>query len=739
MMWLKSALKSDPDSQELLQAISRNLIFTTLAIYTAWHFTATLAWPRIFSPSLWVITALFFAASLLCVRLVQNYYVLAQVIWFSGLVALILYAYSLYHSPEITLLLVFLPLMSVVTIGHMGTLAVDFFLLAIILLLPHWPVLPALPPGYNTGLILGSAFTSAFGWGLSNHLLSAIAASSYHYRQARKLLQESRENQAQISLILKDQHQTNYQLERLNQMLHHARQRAEEARDSRDRFILAVSHELRSPLNFILGFSDLMVNSPETYADLDQWPPGLYDDVQEIYRSSTHLLSLINDILDMGQIDANQMTIFRERVKLEQIVQEVVSMVSPAFEKKGLWLRTEIEGELPHVFVDCTRIRQALLNLVNNGLRFTQHGGVTIALKRQPGDIQVQVSDTGSGIAEGDLAKVFDEFRQVGQDSWRRREGTGLGLSISRRFVQLHGGKMWLESELGQGTRFYFTIPFEELPELDLTSTAEQERADQRLVFNHQVRQEKLVVLLSKDGHASRLVKQELGDFKVLNVSEWEDLRKAVQTFFPRALLVDRDLAQEVQPALATLPYQLPVIQIAMPTVRQSSKDLPSGVVNYLVKPISRKLLVETVESLGDGIRSILVVDDDPAMVRFVTQALKSPEVQSRLAKDYRFYTAFNGEEALQHLQANKIDAILLDLDLPDINGWEVLAQVRREARFAGTPVVIVSAVDMPKVLYSGGQTILDLWTNRPFFQQEFSALLRSVLEQLQPGYAKLN
>ena len=148
-------------------------------------------------------------------------------------------------------------------------------------------------------------------------------------------------------------------------MLQQARRRAEDARADRDRFILAVSHELRSPLNFIIGFSDLMVNSPETYADPDVWPPGLYDDAQEIYRSSNHLLELINDILDMGQIDARRMTLFREKASLIQIVDEVRKMVRGAFDQKGLSLKVEVGSDLPDVFIDCTRIRQVLLNLVN--------------------------------------------------------------------------------------------------------------------------------------------------------------------------------------------------------------------------------------------------------------------------------------------------------------------------------------------------------------------------------------
>ncbi len=152
-----------------------------------------------------------------------------------------------------------------------------------------------------------------FGWSLSSNLFDALEAASYHYSEARRLLGETQYNQAEISRILKDRNQVNYQLERMNEMLKFSRTQAEEARENRNRFMLAVSHELRSPLNFIIGFSDLMVNAPETYAPKSNWPAGLYDDIQEIYTSSKHLMRLINDILDMGKIDVGQMSLYRAK------------------------------------------------------------------------------------------------------------------------------------------------------------------------------------------------------------------------------------------------------------------------------------------------------------------------------------------------------------------------------------------------------------------------------------------
>ncbi len=497
--------KSDFDTHQLLSSTSRNLIITTFALYIAWHMMATLTWPRIFSPSLWLSTLMMLAIVFISLRLVDGHLWIAQIAWLAGLTLVILQAYTTYKRPEIALLFAILPLMAIVTTGLRGTLLLELFILAAVLTFGKLSFLPALPSGYPIGILFASICTGSIGWGLSTNLLAAIDSSSYHYEQARTLLEETRQHRAEISRMLKEQTQANYQLERLNQMLHSARIRAEEARDDRDRFILAVSHELRSPLNFILGFSDLMVNSPATYAPRESWPPGLYDDIQEVYRSSTHLLGLINDILDMGQIDAQQMTLFREKVSLEHVVQEVTKMAGSAFAQKGLWLRAEFAPDLPQVFIDTTRIRQVLLNLVTNSLRFTETGGVTIHASATDEHLLITVEDTGSGIAPEDVPKVFDEFRQVGQASWRRREGTGLGLSISRRFIELHGGRIWLESEPGRGTRFYFTIPIHETA----APLAETETYLQPAHPLYQIRQEQLVLLLSEEDSLETLLQQD--------------------------------------------------------------------------------------------------------------------------------------------------------------------------------------------------------------------------------------
>jgi signal transduction histidine kinase len=153
------------------------------------------------------------------------------------------------------------------------------------------------------------------------------------------------------------------------------------------------------------------------------------------------------------------MSLVKEWISLAQIVQEMGQMVHRAFMAKGIEYKTDIEPDLPLVYVDRTRIRQVLLNLVNNSLRFTDQGSMTVRLKKEDESLIVCVEDTGMGIPEENIVRLFEEFSQIKSESWRKREGAGLGLAISRRFIELHGGKMWVESEVGHGSRFYFSLP----------------------------------------------------------------------------------------------------------------------------------------------------------------------------------------------------------------------------------------------------------------------------------------
>lgn len=715
MPWLHDIPRGDSEIGELMQSTARNLIYTIGGLYLCFHVIATLGLPETFNPSLWGISVFVLGLTAASLHLLQRRYLLSQFLWLGSLAAATLSAFFIYGQAEILFLLMLLPLVAIVTIGMSGLIVTDLVIIALAGLLSQYA---SLPVGYGPALAVGSVFISIFGWALSSNLVDALDSASYHYYEARRLLEETRDHRAEISRILKEKNQANYQLERLNEMLSFARTQAEEAREDRNRFMLAVSHELRSPLNFIVGFSDLMVNAPATYAPLDNWPPGLHDDVHEVYNSSKHLLRLINDILDMGKIDARQMSLFREKAHIEQIIADVQSMVTGAFQEKGLRLDVEIPPGLPAIFVDTTRIRQVILNLFNNGLRFTEQGGMSVKVEKTEDALLVSVSDTGMGIPPEELPKVFTEFRQVGEENWRRRSGTGLGLYISQRFVELHGGKMGVESTLGQGTRFHFTLPLTSPPAESTIISGNNHRV---------VRENKFVLFASPNPEQVQVMRQVLDDYVIQDVTDIETLEQKTSELYPRAVLLSTQ-AGTVSPA--SLPYELPVMRIHLPHV-----SAQVGAVHaYLLKPISRPTLLDTIHSLGPDVHSLLVVDDDPAMVHFIMQVIRSRR-KGGTSQTYTLFSALNGADASDLIQKNKIDAVLLDLELPDINGWEWLASVRKNAALSNIPVVIISAQEQPEASMSPGENVFELGLTRPLSMNEMSDILNMVLKTVLPRY----
>ncbi|MFH1523910.1 MAG: HAMP domain-containing sensor histidine kinase, partial [Chloroflexota bacterium] len=537
MNWLKIP-NSDSELNDLMRSTGRKLIYTVAGLYLAGHIIATLGLSEIFSPGIWILSTCMLLLVLLCLRLIEHRYFLSQLLWLGGLASVIVLAFFIYSQDEVVLLLMVLPLIAVVTLGIPGAVISVIFVMVVANILLYTANLPSI---YGGEILLGSIAIAIFGWGLSSNLLNALDAASFHYHEARRFLAETQNHRAEISRMLKDRNQVNYQLERLNEMLTFARAQAEEARENRNRFMLAVSHELRSPLNFIIGFSDLMVNAPETYAPLNQWPSGLYNDVQEVYTSSNHLMRLINDILDMGKIDAGQMSLYREKAQMDQIVADVRDMLSGAFEQKGITLAIELPPDLPSILVDTTRIRQVLLNLLNNGLRFTDHGEVRLKIERTDTHLLLSVTDTGVGIAPEDMPKVFEEFRQIGEENWRRRAGSGLGLYISRHFVELHGGSMNVESTLGHGTCFSFTLPFDS-PETDISVFYDIERPSSR---------NPRILVITPHPEDVDVLRRPLDGYELQPVLDAEQAKEKTRELFPRAILVAAD-------ANGLLPANLP-------------------------------------------------------------------------------------------------------------------------------------------------------------------------------------
>lgn len=737
---LLAIISWETEDRELLQSVAHKVMGTTLGVYLVWHMVATLGWPQIFSPSIYLVSLFMALIGFCCFRLLNHYYLLAQIIWNLGISAVIMLTYYFYGQPQVLLIFCFLPIMAEVMMGLKPTLILEGFIIVLALAWNKiWVGFP-ISDDYQIVLILATLASTALGWGISYNLVASIEASSLHYREAVQRLNEAREHRAEISVLLKDVNNANYQLDRMNLMLTYARGQADKAREERDRFALAVSHELRSPLNFIIGFSDLMVNSPETYDDLKSWPPGLYDDINEIYKSSTHLMQLINDILDMGKMDAKQFTVFREKIDFSEIAEDVREMVHTSVMNKGLELRIDIDPGLPPVFVDRTRIRQVLLNLVTNSLRFTRQGSITIkAFKSTPELLRVEVIDTGTGIAKEDLPKVFHEFRKVGEDNLHSGEGSGLGLSIGRRFVRLHSGEMGVNSEPGQGSIFFFTVPFHQ--QIDDVHVINDDSTLETSKNEPEIAPEKvpLLLMLARDAFSARVFIKSIKGYKVTILTDPRQLASVVEKTYPRAVILDESLAEhpDVLSFIANPPFDVPLVTFPLPVSRQNrSSNLPEGVLDYLVKPVPRQVLIETVQKLELKVNTILVVDDDPSMARFVMQALRPIEEDDTLvAENLKILTALDGQEALRFLHSLPVGVVFLDLDLTDMNGLTLLNQMLQDKDLRKIPVVIISASDPPATFSPQQKGLFSVLVNRPYERNELAELVSAAVHEIAPVY----
>jgi signal transduction histidine kinase len=228
----------------------------------------------------------------------------------------------------------------------------------------------------------------------------------------------------------------------------------EQASRAKSEFLANMSHELRTPLNAILGFTEMILD--DLYGEA---PAQLKEPLADIQTNGKHLLRLINDVLDLSKIEAGRMELALGDYAVEDVVATVRASLRSIADEKGLDLVTEVEPDLPVAHGDAKRLTQCLLNLVGNALKFTQHGRVSVGVERRGADLRFRVSDTGIGIPADQIDEIFAEFRQVDTTTTRDFGGTGLGLSITKKFVEMHGGRIWAESELGKGSSFYFTIP----------------------------------------------------------------------------------------------------------------------------------------------------------------------------------------------------------------------------------------------------------------------------------------
>jgi signal transduction histidine kinase/CheY-like chemotaxis protein len=682
---------------ELLQSTWRSLILVTGGVYLAWFFLGTWNLERL-ALNLLPVTGIVFFTSAFSLWLLSKRLVAAQVVWQLGIAAAITLTAHVSRQPEVAFCYILLPLMAAVTVNWTAGFLTEGLVIALVWWLSHTPVVLDLPGGYGLAIAVGGALTGMVGWAVTHALLTVTQWSLFSFEQVRQKIEELRDQRMELKQVQEDLTQSNRELARLSDRLKAMYQVAEEARRAKEELVANVSHELRTPLNMIIGFSEMITQSPQIYGV--RLPSALLADITAIQRNSQHLAKLVDDVLDLSQVEAGRMALSKEWVSLQGIVDEATTAVRALYESKGLYLQTGVSPDLPPIFCDSTRIRQVILNLLSNAGRFTERGGVRLNAWREKNDVVVSVSDTGPGIALEDQEKIFEPFQQLDGSIRRRHGGSGLGLNISKRFVEMHGGKMWLESEVGVGTTFYFNLPLETSLPAALASGDDARRwfsLYHEYGFRVRTRRSKapapVVVpryVLVEEGETLQQLLSRYADN--IEIASFQDVDEAIRELSrsPAQALVVNTSPFEEMPApvdqLTNLPYGTPAMTCWVPGEDEAARQL--GVVRYLVKPVTREMLLSTLEHLGEGMKSVLLVDDQPEVLQFFARILSSAE------HSYDILLAKNGRRALSLLRERRPDVMLLDLIMPGMSGFQVLQEKDRDPLIRYIPVVVISARD---------------------------------------------
>jgi signal transduction histidine kinase/AraC-like DNA-binding protein/DNA-binding LytR/AlgR family response regulator len=456
------------------------------------------------------------------------------------------------------------------------------------------------------------------------------------------------------------------------------RRLAEEASQMKSRFLSTVSHELRTPLNLIVGLSDLLLKeSDESGTPL---PDRYRLDVERIHASGQHLGWLIGDVLDLASSEAGQLRLTNDVIDLSETLRTVIVIGQQLAEDKGLTWTAALPEAGPWVYGDRTRLRQVTLNLVANAVKFTRHGEVRLSVEARDDAVTVSISDTGLGIASEEQEKIFDEFRRSERSLSRGYSGLGLGLAICKRLIELHGGSIGVSSagEEGAGSTFFFTLPIVPPP-----STA----------FSGAMSHERTVVVLTNRAGGDRLrdhLQQRGFEVRVIVLEDTPDWSSVLSVTSPGAVILDSNLLPqqgwEVLKVLKSRPatQHTPVLFYSLEHDSGSILEL-----DYLTKPIALHELKQALDQQWSASeqsgKAILIVDDDPHTVEMHARLVQSH------ASEHRILKAQHGRAALEMLQREPVDLVLLDLMMPELDGFGVLAAMRDNPATRDIPVIVLT------------------------------------------------
>ena len=474
-----------------------------------------------------------------------------------------------------------------------------------------------------------------------------------------------------------------------NQELELRNREVERATKLKSKFLASMSHELRTPLNAIVGFSDLLAEG--TPGDLNDKQKRF---VNHIKQGSAHLLQLINDILDLSKIEAGQLDLRCEDFQIKTALPEVLSTIRPLAVAKNIQIEQKMESD-QHVYADRVRFKQILYNLLSNAVKFTPKAGrIDIDCHGDGNSVCISVTDTGVGIRAEDQAVIFEEFRQVEGPAGTTQEGTGLGLAITKRLVEQQGGRISLESELGKGSRFTFTLP---AGSRGAETPLVNEPPSPSIVIG-EGRGKPLILVVDDEVTARELLASYLcPEYRIAMAESGEEAVKQARHLRPDAITLDVMMPGgngfETLAALKKAPETANIPIIIVSIVDQKQVGFALGAVDYLIKPVRKPVLLETIRKYvlpqSDEDEAILLVDDDPRALELLEETLRSAGYETESVR--------SGTRALEVLSSKLVSAVVLDLLMPGMDGFEVIRHVRQEATLRELPIFVMTAKSLTK------------------------------------------